>query len=405
MQLKEERLEKYLAILLTLMVCITRLSMAAGHIFYALSIALGLYMWHKRRKLSFPHNTKIYLKVYLVFFVSLLPSVICSGNILRSFGAFINIFGYRAMPFILILCFIKKKEYIINMLRAFMFVTCIDCLVVAYQLARHYGTGYWVHARGWGFGSNTLTIAGVMTMLAPVILVFLYDPTVNEKLKTAAKALLPCLLIGLWGNKSRSTWLFIPIAILPLLWQYVRKNRKQLLLLGLVIALLGGGMVANPIYRNRFLSITNTTTDRSNGDRIEAWISTIQMVKDNPVAGVGIGEWRDQYQAKYKSDKDTQNLVHAHNNVLMIAGEAGLIGLLGFIYFCIRFMIISFKNWRKDRNPYDLIIFSILIGYLGLFGQIEYVIDNSSGMRIFWFLFACMLQLKAMSQPNNARPK
>lgn len=403
MQLKEEKLEKYLAILLTLMVCITRLSMALGQIFYAFSIALGLYMWHKQGKLTFPHNTKIYLKIYMVFFVSLLPSVICSGNILRSFGAFINIFGYRAMPFILILCFIRKKEYIINMLRTFMYVTCIDCLVVAYQLIRHYGTGYWVHARGWGFGSNTLTIAGIMVMLTPIVLVFLYDPTVNEKLKKAAKTLLPCLLIGLWGNKSRSTWLFIPITVIPLLWQYVRKNRKQLLLLVLVIALLGGGMVANSNYRTRFLSIANTTTDLSNRGRIDTCTSTLNMIKDHPVVGVGIGEWRPQYLAKYKFEREIQNLPHCHNNALMIAGEAGVLGFLGYIYFLIHFMIISFKNWRKDENPYDLIIFSILIGYLGLFGQIEYVLDNSSGMRIFWFLIACMLQLKALTQPHNVR--
>ena len=403
MTLKEEQLEKYLAIFLTLMVCITRLSMALGQIFYAVSIALGLYMWHKQGKLYFSENAKKYLIIYLVFIVSLLPSVICSGDILRSFGEFFSMFCHRMFIFVLIVCFIRKKEYIINMLRAFMFTTCIDCLVAGYQLARHYGTAAFVHARGWGFGSHMLSIAGVMIMLAPMVLVFLYDPSINEKLKTAAKALLPCLLIGLWGNKSRSTWLFIPLAIFPLFWHYVRKNRKQLLILLVIVVALGGFVAGSPIYRNRFLSIANTTTDRSNGDRIEAWISTVQMVKDYPVTGVGIGKWRKNYEEKYKSERDTQGLGHSHNNMLQIAGEAGMIGLLGYIYFLIHFIIISFKNWRKDYNPYDLIIFSILIGYFGLFGQIENVIENSIGMRIFWFLIACMIQLKAMSQPHKLR--
>jgi hypothetical protein len=31
---------------------------------------------------------------------------------------------------------------------------------------------------------------------------------------------------------------------------------------------------------------------------------------------------------------------------------------------------------------------------MGLFGQIEYIIDNSSAVRIFWFLLAVLLQMK-----------
>lgn len=399
------KLEKYLAICITLMVCTTRLSMAAGTVFYVLSILLGLAMWYKQKTVNITKSSMLYVLAYLVFLVSLLPSVLFSGALVKSFGEFVNVFCYRAVVFALMLCFIKKREYIINMLLTFMGVTCIDCLVAGYQLAIHFGTGAFRGVRGWGFGSNVLTLAGIMTMLMPMVLVFIYDSSIEQKLKNAAKALLGCLLIGLWSNKSRSTWLFIPITLMPIFWQYIRKNSKQLMVVLLVVVLAGGAVMVNPIYRNRLLSIGNVTTDRSNADRLEAWKSSVEMFKDHPVTGVGIGQWRKEYREKYKSDKDTQGLVHAHNNELQLAAEAGTIGLLGFLYFCLSAIVESFKAWRKDENPYDLIIFSIFLGYIVLFGQIEYVLDNSSGMRIMWFLVASLLLIKESERSKSSDGK
>lgn len=400
--LESEKLEKYLAICITLMVCTTRLSMAAGTFFYVLSILLGILMWHKQKTINVSKASMLYVFAYMAFLVTLLPSVLFSGAIVSSFKEFFNAFCYRAIVFGLMVCFIRRKEYVVNMLLTFMAVTCVDCLVAGYQLAIHFGTGAFKGVRGWGFGSNVLTLAGVMTMLMPLVLVFIYDASIEPKLKKVAKALLGCLAIGLWSNKSRSTWLFIPITVIPVFWQYIRKNTRQLMALALVVVLAGSAVMANPIYRNRLLSIGNVTTDRSNGDRLEAWKSSVEMFKDHPVTGVGIGQWRKAYQEKYKSDKDTQNLVHAHNNELQLAAEAGIIGLLGFLYFLLRCMVESFKSWRKDENPYDLIIFSIFFGYIVLFGQIEYVLDNSSGMRIFWFLVACMLLLKESDRSKSS---
>ena len=61
------------------------------------------------------------------------------------------------------------------------------------------------------------------------------------------------------------------------------------------------------------------------------------------------------------------------------------------------FGIDTFRNWLKDKNPYDLCVCGTLIGYVFIFGQIEYTLDNSSGMRILWFVIAILLQLKRVN--------
>ena len=61
----------------------------------------------------------------------------------------------------------------------------------------------------------------------------------------------------------------------------------------------------------------------------------------------------------------------------------------------------SFRRWKKDKNPYDLLILTTVLSYICIFGQVEYTMDLSSGVRIFWFILAIMMQLKALSQKDT----
>ena len=120
------------------------------------------------------------------------------------------------------------------------------------------------------------------------------------------------------------------------------------------------------------------------------------MIRDHPVMGVGLNQLRSVYRAHYKFKQETQDLVHAHNNFVQVTAENGVIGCMGFLYFLGYFLVRSVKNWRQGKNPYDILVFTTVLGYLCLFGQIEYTLDNSSGLRIFWFLLAILLQLKRL---------
>ena len=88
----------------------------------------------------------------------------------------------------------------------------------------------------------------------------------------------------------------------------------------------------------------------------------------------------------YKSVRETQGLVHTHNNIVQIAVENGVIGIIGTI-------VIMGKQWRQSQSPYLLMCMFIFINYLVLFGQIEYTFDNSFGMKLMWALMAILLKL------------
>ncbi|MCI1749799.1 MAG: O-antigen ligase family protein [Megasphaera cerevisiae] len=118
------------------------------------------------------------------------------------------------------------------------------------------------------------------------------------------------------------------------------------------------------------------------------WRSCIDMYLDHPVGGIGLGNFQKIYENRYRYPDETEHLSHAHNNFMHLLAETGTFGAVGYIGFVLYFLFTSFKSWRRHQDPYDILVFTTVLSFMGLFGQIEYIIDNSSAVRIFWFLLA-----------------
>lgn len=382
-------LESWIAIMITLMVCLTRLSMAAGQVFYVIAILLSIfYIWKHRHDLYVPSYVKKYSKTFALMLLLLLPSAVLTNNIAVGLPEFINVWLWRIPVFFVIALCIRDKKILFTMLAVFFVDFGIDNLVAFYQ---HFSG---MTDRGWGFGSSVLTISGLMVMLVPIFCVILLDSAFPNYVKVSALWALGCVGFGMYGNQSRGSWLFsmimVPIVSLP----YIL---KRFIYVVVVLAALGGvvwGFSTQPQYVARFESITNTTTDGSNLGRFDVWTSSINMFKDHPVTGVGIGQWRTIYEASYRLPTENQHLYHAHNNFIQLLGEVGLLGLLGVLIFYGSIIIDNFVVWFKNRDPYSLCAMIAVICYVFVFGQVEYTLDNSSGIRIMYFMLATMLQLR-----------
>lgn len=387
--LSSVRLESWIAIMITLMACFTRLSMAAGQVFYVIAILLSIfYIWKHRHDLYVPSYVKKYSKTFALMLLLLLPSAVLTNNISVGLSEFINVWLWRIPVFFVIALCIRDKKILFTMLAVFFVDFGIDNLVAFYQ----HVSG--MTDRGWGFGSSVLTISGLMVMLVPIFCVILLDSAFPSYVKASALWALGCVGFGMYGNQSRGSWLFnmimVPIVSLP----YILKRFGCVVA---VLVVLGGivwGFSTQPQYVARFESITNTTTDASNRGRFDVWASSINMFKDHPVTGVGIGQWRTIYEASYRLPTENQHLYHAHNNFIQLLGEVGLLGLLGVLIFYGSIIVDNFVVWVKQRDPYSLCAMIAVICYVFIFGQIEYTLDNSSGMRIMYFMLATMLQLR-----------
>ena len=386
--------ELILTILISLMICTTRSSMALGNLLYGLIILMTLITcWCRRHEISVPQSIRQYGWAYLGMLLCVLPSALISTDIEITTKYFFNIWVWKVLVIVPILLCIKSSRKLYALLTVFFVYMGIDALSAFAQYLWGYNLGPGGRAGGVINGSM-MGLAMLLTLAFPLALIATYDIRFPSYVRKSAVFSLVGMLLGMWGNQSRGSWLFNGFNGVLITLRYSFVNIRYLLVFLVAIVGIGYAFTSNQAYIARFESTFNITTDGSNLGRIYVWESDKKMILDHPIIGVGPGLWGKKYVEQYQLKEETQNLGHSHNNLLQIASESGLLGLIGFLGFSIFVICKSLKNYIKTRNPYDLSILVGFISYLFLFGSIDYTWGNSSGIRMFWIVMGIMIQLK-----------
>ena len=386
--------ELVLTILISIMICTTRSSMAFGNLIYSLIILMTiLTCWYKRHQIFVPKSIRQYGWAYLAMLLCILPSALISDDIQITGKYFFNIWIWKILIILPILLFIKSPRKLYAILTIFFVYMGIDAISAFVQFSLGYNLSPDGRSGGVVNGS-VMGLAMLLTFTFPLALIAIFDKSFPKYVRQSALFSLIGMLLGMWGNQSRGSWLFNGINGVLITLRYSFVNIRYLLVL--LVAIIGIGFVftSNQAYMARFESTFNITTDGSNLGRIYVWEADKQMIMDHPIIGVGPGLWGKKYVEQYQLKQEIQNLGHSHNNMLQIASESGILGLIGFLGFSIFTIYKSVKNYMMSGNSYDLSIIVGFISYLFLFGSIDYTWGNSSGIRIFWVVIGIMLQLR-----------
>jgi len=177
--------------------------------------------------------------------------------------------------------------------------------------------------------------------------------------------LLLVIVLDYWKNKSNS-----------LLKTTAHKKSKGIALITILLLLSLAANFTNKGWDSELNS--NLKTDRiqsivdtKNNPRLPAWRNTIEMVKDHPVIGVGVGQWESAYPLYYdRIMKDTifnekSRLKRLHNEYLEVLANFGLVGygfLLWLLYLIVRRVLSVLLD--SSNNNRD----SVLAMILGLTG-------------------------------------
>uniref|UniRef100_UPI0025F3FF2C O-antigen ligase family protein n=1 Tax=uncultured Veillonella sp. TaxID=159268 RepID=UPI0025F3FF2C len=378
---------------ISIMICTTRSSMALGNLLYGLIILMTLITcWYRRHEISVPQSIRQYGWAYLGMLLCVLPSALISTDIVVTTKYFFNIWIWKVLIILPILLFIKSPRKLYALLTVFFVYMGIDGISAFIQLLIGHNLSY--GRAGGVVNGSVMGLAMLLTFTFPLALVAMFDKLIPKYVRLSALFSTLGILLGMWGNQSRGSWLFNGANGILITLRYCFVNIRYVLLI--IVAAIGIGytFTSNQAYMERLESTFNITTDGSNLGRIYVWEADKEMIIDHPVIGVGPGLWQQTYHNHYKLKKEIQNLGHSHNNLLQIASESGILGLIGFLGFSIFVICKSLKNYIKTRNPYDLSILVGFISYLFLFGSVDYTWGNSSGIRIFWIVMGIMIQLK-----------
>lgn len=101
----------------------------------------------------------------------------------------------------------------------------------------------------------------------------------------------------------------------------------------------------------RTLSVTHDTeyTRGSFSVRARMWQATGRMMVDNPITGVGAGAWEVQVPRYENSDSQLETDYYAHNEILQLLAEYGLLGWL-FLISLLTFLAAAMRRTLVNKS-------------------------------------------------------
>ena len=119
--------EMVLTILISIMICTTRSSMAFGNLMYGLIILMTvLTCWYRRYEISVPQSIRQYGWAYLGMLLCVLPSALISTDIVMTTKYFFNIWVWKVLIIVPILLCIKSSRKLYTILSVFFVYMGID---------------------------------------------------------------------------------------------------------------------------------------------------------------------------------------------------------------------------------------------------------------------------------------
>lgn len=189
--------------------------------------------------------------------------------------------------------------------------------------------------------------------------------------------LVACLLL----TYSRGAWLSL-FVVLIILGAWARKGRY--LFLG-VLSLVGFILLTDSFVLERVNSILHPLSESSSAMRLAIWHSTLYMIGDHPLFGIGWGAFPDVYPAYDYFLSDPKPIIyHAHNLYLQLIAETGLVGFSFWAVVVGRSIYKLGKRIRK-QDPLALAILCAL-GVVLFGGITDDWLYNPKMSCFFWFL-------------------
>lgn len=140
----------------------------------------------------------------------------------------------------------------------------------------------------------------------------------------------------------------------------------------------------------RVASIFDSKSKNIN-QRITVWNYTFKMVKENPILGVGAGNWKILIPTFFDSDylNDYHHLWRRpHNDYIWILSEKGFLGLITYLVFLVYLLIYTVKILIKSDKPQLKIFVIILLSGIGgycTFSLFSFPLERIEHQVIFMF--------------------
>lgn len=277
-------------------------------------------------------------------------------------------------------------------------LACVICLTVAFM--RYAATGSSTF-----FFSRELVESTVIDLYPYVLAVLCLGSIVILAEHVFTKCVLPdffsirtsmltilflAVMVLLLGVKQ----LWIALAVLMAVYTVRAKSRRIYVALVIMFTCLAIAVSTFPVLKGRIIeALSEQSKENPLNDNPETgkplngvalrraiWVCAMDVVKENPLLGVGTGDGQDALQKAYLNRNfvlaGKYNRFNAHNQYLQVAVNFGLIGLVVWLGAMVSLMRGHWQNWML-LSLMGLLLFSMLT---------ESMLETNKGVLAFSFL-------------------
>ena len=275
-----------------------------------------------------------------------------------------------------ILLTITKKEYIKYYISAFilaMTLTEVLSYLVWFEIIGP------LHRATVGNPTPTMSHISYNPYLTFGIYLISRELLLNKSLNTISKyfyaffALTMSINMFITGGRAGQVMFFAMITIL--IFQYYNPKRIKAAVLTMIIvpSIFMSAYSLSPQFNNRvnaavddISAYTNEeTSNNSIGQRITYTINSFKIIQQNPLFGVGTGDFPSEYKKVHvKNMSDAGLTVNPHNMYVLIAVQLGLLGLASMLlifYHQLKFSLSSKINIVRDLGVVLPLLFLVIM--------------------------------------------
>jgi len=330
---------------------------------------------------------KLNLPVFL-FFLIMTISLINTNNLIISLREYI-VFLFYVILFFLIIGNVNS-EWQFNAFIKILFLT--STIISIYTLMHYYGVNPTYLKEFSDIASpigNKNLISNYLATIFPIIFSYylLEDKRKNKIiyyliLSICYTTIIICQTRGIWISIFLTFTIGIYFFIkFKLSFSIFKKNNKWLILLFITFIIITTiYSTENILNKGRMTTVKKVASiyedDFSSiNPRLIIWQTTIDMIKEKTLFGIGIGSFKmnyHYYQAKVIENNNDYlkywaHPLDAHNEYLQIGAESGLIGLLIFLCVIYIFYNLFLRYIRKEKNVKNQMIALGLIGGITIY--------------------------------------
>ena len=347
---------------------------------------LILFLYSRKEKLIIPSS--LVLTSFLIFFGISLLSTAVAFNKIESLVRLTDLYVVLS-SLIIVYYFIKNKLINLNILLWIIFFKLfVELLAVYYQLYIYTAgfqvefSGNFSHLLKSFYGNKNVTSFSFLIQSA--ISMILYTRLKSRPLRVFIFLTVFATFYILFFISTRAVFATILIMLLTILILFSLKyinNKKTAFNEFKKITVYLFAIIASYLLFNftnndenidvgdRVVSVTQFDNDESVSNRVRFWRQAGESIIENPLLGVGIGNWRI-ISIKY----DAQNIYSyvvpytVHNDFLEIFAETGVLGIISYLCFFLLLIKKSINNlleWIKSKlSHYHIYLFLCLIFFM-----------------------------------------